>query len=156
MLANSGEIAKVGSLSRVTAAATSADVVARLAREWVGYRVGAEGAETGLRACLRLRRPMGPVDSSNVTFLLIASSWVELTVALSLGAWLGLPTLRIDGGGGNVVGGGTVAAAGNPGGTQMGGSTLRTAAGCGMAAGVGLRLVKSLDRTRSTVTSLSV
>ena len=52
---------KVGSLSSVTAAATSADVIARFARERVGYRGGSAGAGTGLRAyfraCFRLWRP---------------------------------------------------------------------------------------------------
>ena len=77
-------------------------------------------------------------------------------MALSISVWLGLPTFRIDGGGGNVIGGGTVADAGNPGGMRTGGSTLRTVAGCGQAAGIGLRLVKSSDRSRSTVALLSV
>ena len=91
-----------------------------------------------------------------MTFFLIASSWVELTVVFSIGAWLGLPTLRIEGVCGNVVGGGTVAAGGNPGGTRTGGSTLRIAAGGSNEAGIGLRFVKSSDRLSSTVASLSV
>ena len=91
-----------------------------------------------------------------MTFFLIASFWVELTVAFSIGTWLGLPTLRIEGGCGNVAGGGTVAAAGNPGGTRTGGSTLRIAAGGGNEAGIGLPFVKSSDRLSSMVASLSV
>ena len=43
-----------------------------------------------------------------MTFFLIASSWVELTVAFSIGAWLGFPTLRIEAGCGKLESGETL------------------------------------------------